>query len=230
MRFISHQITPLVINSLRGGHTHTHILTICTGSILWNRVRTDSRLVRAWFKNDPKKEPTAITMRGKQKRLLISDCKGIMKFLSCQVKIVPFDKHNWQPRRQINILRMLKNVTAKGIQLQTKGCKQNIIHCIEMLLMVSLGNKNQIFINSWLQREPALIASKRISEACQDAAYIKSADVTGGSTLRLPKWTRREIIYYSNELISQPNIAGRKDDKRVVFSFANKIQHIKTTH
>ena len=36
---------PLVINSLGGGHTHTHkhILIICTGSILRNQAR-------AWFK------------------------------------------------------------------------------------------------------------------------------------------------------------------------------------
>ena len=48
MESISCHITPLVINSLGGGHTHahtqTHILTIRTGSILGNQVR-------AWFKN-----------------------------------------------------------------------------------------------------------------------------------------------------------------------------------
>ena len=147
-----------------------------------------------------------------------------MKFLSCQVKIVPFNRHNLQPCRQISIL------TTKGIQLQTKGCKQSIIHCIELLLMVSLGNKNQIFINTWPQREPAITPSTRIPEACQDAAYIKYVDVTRRSTPRLPKQTRRENIYYSSELISQPNIAGRKHDKRVISSFANNVQHIKTTH
>ena len=33
-------ITPLVINSLRGEHTHTYILTIRTGSILRNQEHT----------------------------------------------------------------------------------------------------------------------------------------------------------------------------------------------
>ena len=49
-----HYITPLVINSLGGGHTHTHkqththILMFCTGSTLRNQVL---RPACAWFKN-----------------------------------------------------------------------------------------------------------------------------------------------------------------------------------
>lgn len=96
--------------------------------------------------------------------------------------------------------------------------------------MVSLGNKNQIFINTWPQREPAITPSTRIPEACQDAVYIKSVDVTRRSTPRLPKQTRRENIYYSSELTSQPNIAGRKDDKRVISSFAQTIYNTLRQH
>ena len=47
MGSISHHITPLVINSLGGGHTHTHTHThayIRTETILRNQAR-------AWFKN-----------------------------------------------------------------------------------------------------------------------------------------------------------------------------------
>ena len=51
MRSISHHITPLVINSLRGGHTnkHTRILS-WTEAILRNQVRAGRRLACAWFK------------------------------------------------------------------------------------------------------------------------------------------------------------------------------------
>ena len=48
---ISCHITPIVINSLGGGHTHTHILTIYTGSILRNQVCAGLRPACAWFKN-----------------------------------------------------------------------------------------------------------------------------------------------------------------------------------
>lgn len=55
-----------------------------------------------------------ITMQGiRQKRLIISDCKGITTLLSCQVKIVPFNRHNGQPSRQIINSGMLKNTTVK---------------------------------------------------------------------------------------------------------------------
>ena len=58
MRFISRHITPLVINSLRRGHTHTHthtrtrIPTIRTGSILRNQAHIGRRSARTWFKKD----------------------------------------------------------------------------------------------------------------------------------------------------------------------------------
>ena len=42
---ISHNITPLVINSLGGGHTHTHTHTHR------NQARTGLWPARAWFKN-----------------------------------------------------------------------------------------------------------------------------------------------------------------------------------
>jgi len=48
---ISHHITPLVINSLRGGHTHTHasILTLWTKAISRNQLCAGLWLERAWF-------------------------------------------------------------------------------------------------------------------------------------------------------------------------------------
>ena len=54
MGSISHHITPLVINSLGGGHTHTHTHThayIRTETILRNQARAGLRPARAWFKN-----------------------------------------------------------------------------------------------------------------------------------------------------------------------------------
>ena len=53
MGSVSRHITPLVINSLGGGHTrkHTHILTIRTGSTLRNQARPGLWPARAWFKN-----------------------------------------------------------------------------------------------------------------------------------------------------------------------------------
>jgi len=50
---ISHHITPLVINSLGDGHTHTHtrIFTSWTKAISRNQSRTGQRPVCAWFKN-----------------------------------------------------------------------------------------------------------------------------------------------------------------------------------
>ena len=56
MEFISRHITPLVIDSLGGGHTHkhTHILTIRTGSILKNQACTGRRPARAGFNKDNK--------------------------------------------------------------------------------------------------------------------------------------------------------------------------------
>ena len=54
MGSISCHIMPIVINSLGGGHTHTqtHILTICTGSILRNQVRANLWPAHVWFKNN----------------------------------------------------------------------------------------------------------------------------------------------------------------------------------
>ena len=49
MGSISHHITPLVINSLGGGHTHTHAY-IRTETILINQARRPAP-VRTWFKN-----------------------------------------------------------------------------------------------------------------------------------------------------------------------------------
>ena len=46
MEFISFHITPLIINSLRGGHTNTHT-DVSTETILRNHVR-------AWFNNSEK--------------------------------------------------------------------------------------------------------------------------------------------------------------------------------
>ena len=55
MRSISRHITPLVIDSLGRGHTHTHtqarIPTIRTGSILRNQARAGLRPAHAWFNN-----------------------------------------------------------------------------------------------------------------------------------------------------------------------------------
>ena len=51
MGFISHHITPLVINSLGGGHIHTRILSR-TEAILRNQACASRRPVRAWFKNN----------------------------------------------------------------------------------------------------------------------------------------------------------------------------------
>jgi len=50
---ISHHNTPLVINSLRGGHTHTHagILTSWTKAISRNQLHAGQRPVHAWFNN-----------------------------------------------------------------------------------------------------------------------------------------------------------------------------------
>ena len=48
MGSISHHITPLVINSLGGGHTHAYIRT---ETILRNQARAGLRPARAWFKN-----------------------------------------------------------------------------------------------------------------------------------------------------------------------------------
>ena len=54
MRSISRHTTPLVINSLGCGHTHTHasILTICTGSILRNQAHTSLRRRTLGLKSD----------------------------------------------------------------------------------------------------------------------------------------------------------------------------------
>jgi len=46
---ISHHITPLVINSLGGGHTHASILTSQTKAISRNQSCTSQRLARTWF-------------------------------------------------------------------------------------------------------------------------------------------------------------------------------------
>jgi len=48
---ISHHITPLVINSLMGGHTHTHIQTSWTEAISRNQARAGQRPAHAWFNN-----------------------------------------------------------------------------------------------------------------------------------------------------------------------------------
>ena len=45
-----HHITPLVINSLMGGHIHTHRRSR-TEAILRNQVRAGRRPAHAWFKN-----------------------------------------------------------------------------------------------------------------------------------------------------------------------------------
>ena len=50
MGSISHHITPLVINSLGGGHKHTHIL-LQTEAILRNQALAGLWPSRAWFKN-----------------------------------------------------------------------------------------------------------------------------------------------------------------------------------
>ena len=54
MGSISHHITPLVVHSLRGGHTHTHANThayrhLQTKAILRNQARTGLWLAHAWF-------------------------------------------------------------------------------------------------------------------------------------------------------------------------------------
>jgi len=56
--FISHHITPLVINILRGGdtHTHTHTHTSQTKAISRNQSHTGFWPVHAWFKNGYLKE------------------------------------------------------------------------------------------------------------------------------------------------------------------------------
>ena len=46
MGFISHHIMPLVINSFRGGHTHTDVRT---ETILRNQVHAGCRLAHNWF-------------------------------------------------------------------------------------------------------------------------------------------------------------------------------------
>ena len=52
MGSISHHITPLVINSFGGGHTHTNTHTdIRTETILRNQAHTGLWPVHAWFKN-----------------------------------------------------------------------------------------------------------------------------------------------------------------------------------
>ena len=52
MGSISYHIMPLVITSLRYGHTHTHkhTLTIRTGSILRNQASASLWPARSWFK------------------------------------------------------------------------------------------------------------------------------------------------------------------------------------
>ena len=53
MGSISHHITPLVINSLRGGHTHTQAYRHSwTEAILRNQACTSRRPARTWFKNN----------------------------------------------------------------------------------------------------------------------------------------------------------------------------------
>jgi len=47
--FISHHITPLVINSLGGGHTHTCILTSRTKAISRNQLHASLWPAHAWF-------------------------------------------------------------------------------------------------------------------------------------------------------------------------------------
>jgi len=49
--YISHPIIPIVINSFRGGHTQTHILTLWTKAISRNQSHTGQRTVYTWFKN-----------------------------------------------------------------------------------------------------------------------------------------------------------------------------------
>ena len=54
MGSISHHITPLVINSLGGGHTHTQAYRRSrTEAILRNLVRAGLRPACAWFNNQP---------------------------------------------------------------------------------------------------------------------------------------------------------------------------------
>jgi len=48
---ISHHITPLVINSLGGRHTHASILTSWTKAISRNQSHASLCLARTWFKN-----------------------------------------------------------------------------------------------------------------------------------------------------------------------------------
>ena len=51
MGSISHHITPLVIDSLGGGHTHKHAYgSSQTEAILRNQARAGLRPARAWFK------------------------------------------------------------------------------------------------------------------------------------------------------------------------------------
>ena len=52
MGSISHYITPLVINSLGGGHTHTHTHTSIlsrTEAIIRNQARVGLRPAHVWF-------------------------------------------------------------------------------------------------------------------------------------------------------------------------------------
>ena len=53
MESISHHIMPLVINSFRGGHTHTNTHTdVCTETILRNQVSVRHRQVHTRSKNN----------------------------------------------------------------------------------------------------------------------------------------------------------------------------------
>ena len=48
MESILHHIMPLVINSLGGGHTHTHT-DVRTGTILRNQAHASLQPVHTWF-------------------------------------------------------------------------------------------------------------------------------------------------------------------------------------
>ena len=96
---------PLGINSLRRGHTHAHIPTIRTGSILRNQVRAGLWLTHTWFKKFYPNIYICTKTPYRCCKIMLNICSMYNPYLQCNDRVMKYSIKQQNKHKQMYLNR-----------------------------------------------------------------------------------------------------------------------------
>ena len=146
---------PLAINSLGSGHTHAHIPTIRTGSILRNQVRAGFSPAHTWFKKFCPNIYICTKTQYRCCKIMLNTCSVYNPYLQCNDRVMKYGTNHPQLKRHTRDTRMCatcakqktcvpSNHSCTRVCTQKHACKMNAPHTRTYPYEVSVTKRSSL--------------------------------------------------------------------------------------